>query len=136
MKKLILSVCLLSLSSCSVIMAGSKDTKPIEEDEAKAQLTRANFEKEISSNIVEEENFDNIDIITYSLTYDKAAKYRMVTHAALDIVTIGIWELFATVGEANTNPTFYYVDVTYDKGNNIKAVDIYYDPENTKSTGD
>jgi hypothetical protein len=136
MKYLLLSVYALSLSACSVVMAGSKDTSPIEQKDAKEQLTRKNFEENISSNIVEEEKFDNLTIVTYSLTYDKAAKFRMVTHAALDVLTFGIWELFGTVGEANTNPRFYYVDVTYDNNDNIKSADIYYDPENSKSTGD
>ncbi|HAG52520.1 MAG TPA: hypothetical protein DCL21_01915 [Alphaproteobacteria bacterium] len=136
MKYFLLCIYALTLSSCSVVMAGSKDTSPIKQEKAKEQLTRKSFEKNISSNVVEEEIFDDLSIITYSLNYDKAAKVRMFMHATLDVFTFGIWELFGTLGEVNTNQTIYYVDISYNNENKITAVDIYKDPENTKSTGD
>lgn len=131
MKYFTLLISSLFLSSCSVIMAGSKDTKPMKAQEAKEQLTRQSFEKNITSHITQEEIFDDITIVTYSLSYDKAAKARMFTHATLDILTVGIWELFGSIGEANTNATIYYLDVTYDKQNNITEVDVYHNNENT-----
>jgi len=136
MKYFTLCILALTLSACSVVMAGSKNTSPIKEEKAKKQLTRTKFEENISSNIVEEEMFDNLSIITYSLSYDKAAKARMLMHATLDVFTLGVWEVFGTLGEANTNQSIYYVDVTYNNDNKITAVDIYKDPENSKNTGD
>lgn len=125
--KLILVFCLFFLSSCSVIIAGLKETKPISKKEALNQITEENFEKNISTKPIETIQIsDNSYYKIYSLKYDSFAKTRMLIHASLDIVTAGIWEFVATPGESNTNMTIYYVKVKYtDK--KIDSVEILHD---------
>lgn len=130
MKKVIILSALL-LSSCSVVMAGSKKNSMFEEKSIKKEITRKNFELNISKDIITEETFDNITIVTYHLNYDKNAKYRMLAHLGLDIVTLGAWEVVGTVGEVKRKPDFYYIDVTYNLENKITAVDIYNYEEDT-----
>ncbi|UUV19866.1 hypothetical protein NRK67_10680 [Fusobacteria bacterium ZRK30] len=124
MKKILYIILIvISFTGCSVLIAGSKPTKPIDEEKVIKLETREQVEKKLTRSIVKEEKTENGTLVTYEKWYDRGAKVRMVLHAGLDVVTVGLWELIGTVGEINTNPTaFYDLDILYGKNNEIKDV--------------
>lgn len=106
--------CLLLLTSCSVIMAGSKETTPVTSKEVVKLATEENFESKISNNVIETIAINESSYYkVYGLSYDSFAKIRMIIHASLDIATVGLWEVIATPGEANSNMSIYYVKIKY-----------------------
>tara|TARA_Y100001960_G_C14662361_1_gene821553 strand:+ start:690 stop:1094 length:405 start_codon:yes stop_codon:yes gene_type:complete len=126
--KLFLVLNLFLLSSCSVIIAGLKETKPISKNEAQEQLTEENFEKNISTKPIDIIPIDdNSYYKVYSLKYDSFARTRMFIHAGFDVLTTGLWELAATPGESNLNMTIYYVKVKYidKKIDSVEILDNY-----------
>lgn len=126
MKKILYIILIvISFTGCSVLIAGSKPTKPIDEEKVIKLETREQVEKKLTRSIVKEEKTEKGTLVTYEKWYDRSAKVRMVLHAGLDVVTVGLWELVGTVGEINTNPTaFYDLEILYGKNNEIKDVVI------------
>ena len=126
MKKILYMIMIIiSFTGCSVLIAGSKPTKPVGEEKVIKLETREQVEKKLTKNIVKEEKTEGGTLVTYEKWYDRGAKVRMVLHAGLDIVTVGLWELVGTVGEINTNPTaFYDLEILYGENDEIKDVAV------------
>ena len=117
MKYIIVVLAALSLSACSAVMAGSKDTKPLNQEEIKKELSEKNFEDHISDNIIKEIKINNTSYYKiYELEYDKHAKGRMYSHLFWGVITLGIKEIVNTPGEALVKGTPYYVKIKYTNG--------------------
>lgn len=126
MKKMIsLLIITTSLTGCSVIMSASKPIRPVAKKKVLTLETRDQVESELTKNIIHEEKNKDGTLVTYSSWYDRGARVRMVVHAGLDVVTVGLWELVGAMGEANTNPTAYYdIEILYGEDNEIKGVEV------------
>lgn len=126
MKKIIcLFIFVLVFSGCSVLLAGSKSTKPVEKEDIVEIKTRSEFEEKVSKNIIKEEAIGSEKLVVYSKWYDSGAKIRMVMHLGLDVVTLGLWELVGFIGEVNTNPTaFYDLEVLYNDRDEIIGAEV------------
>lgn len=126
MKKIVLLVVIaMSLVGCSVLIAGSKDTRPLKKEEIDQIKTRGEFEQVVARSIVDERSIGEWNLVTYNKWYDRGAKVRMLSYVGLDILTLGAWELIGTIGEANTNPSSYYdLKVLYNEKDEIIKIDI------------
>lgn len=126
MKKILcLLVTAILFTGCSVIMSASKPTRPVTREKIVILETREQVEAKLTGSIIQEEKNEGGTLVTYSSWYDRGAKIRMVVHAGLDVVTVGLWELVGTMGEANTNPTAYYdIEILYGENNEIKGVEV------------
>lgn len=110
----------LFLQACSVGIAlnGKKDPdltvikKDTDREEVEFQLGSP---KEVLS-----QGADTIAIYEYELG-NEASAGRAVAHGAMDILTLGIWEVIGTPVELSTGSKFE-IQITYDQHNKIKSL--------------
>ena len=111
------------LSGCSVYMAANqppkKDTTVLLRGTPRTELIRV-LGVPTATN---ETNGIHSDIFTFKQGYSKTTKIlRSVSHATLDIVTLGLWEVAATPIEAINNGDDFHAEVTYDKDDKVSDV--------------
>jgi len=107
-------------TGCSVGMASSGTPDP-DLNTLKEGVTRQDIEptfgepEEISTN----DQGNQVAIYEYEIGNNPDDK-RAVAHFALDVYTLGLWEIVGTVMEAVKGDT-YELEVTYDKNNQVTS---------------
>ncbi len=113
------------LSGCAVYMAANqpmkKDTNLLQTGMPR-DLLLAEFGSPVST---EEVRGKKVDIFKYVDGYSDGNKaFRAVGHGAMDVLTLGLWEVVGTPTEATLNGTDVAVKVTYDKS--LKVEEVVY----------
>lgn len=103
-----------SLSGCSVSMALSGDRTP-DLDVIKIGALRDDVEFQLGQPDKIEKLSDSAEVAVYKYETDNdPSALRAVGHAALDVASLGIWEVVGTPIEASTGKE-HEVMITYDK---------------------
>ena len=122
---LILSLCVLAESGCSVVMAGrqpgKKDTSVFAigtpRDRVIAEVGPPSFTEAVPDG--------RKDIFNFVQGYSTGAKVaRGLFHGAADFFTAGLWEVVGTPTEQALNGTEVSVAVVYDPTDHIRRVDV------------
>lgn len=112
-----------STSGCSVFMAakqpGKKDTTVFREG-ARRSLIIAEYGHPTTTD--QKEN-GRVDVFKFRQGYSKGVKAtRAVTHGAMDVMTLGLWEVLGTPAEAIADGTEMAVEVQYDENDVVTRI--------------
>ncbi|WP_281758035.1 hypothetical protein [Succinatimonas hippei] len=113
-----------ALSGCSVYMASNqadkKDLSLLKEGMARSTLIGAYGAPQAS---VDDANYGKCDVWRFVQGYSNGAKTgRVATHAVLDVLTIGLWEIAGSSIESAADGTQVAYQVCYDKDQNVAMV--------------
>ncbi len=124
LRSLLFCVLLVSLSSCSVIMASNKSGTGI--NTVQAANTRGQIIATGAATIINTETDSKGNTIeTYKIQKEKGSIARAVMHGILDISSFGIWEAFGIPIEVVLNKKEYFaVRITYDKSGTITKKEL------------
>ncbi len=119
---LMLTVCLAS-SGCSVYMAanqpGNKNFELLKPGMPREAII-AEFGAPIST---EEKDGEKTDIYKFVQGYPQGEKaFRAVGHGAMDVLTLGLWEVVGTPTEGIMHGKDVVLKILYDKDNKVKTV--------------
>lgn len=123
MKKTLITICLvltIAGSGCSVFMAAKqpnkKDTTVFKEG-TRRSLIIAEFGHPTTT---EETEYGRMDVFKFTQGYSKGVKTtRAVGHGALDVMTLGLWEVIGTPAESLADGTEMAVEVQYNKADEV-----------------
>jgi hypothetical protein len=114
---------LLGQSGCSVVMAARQPPKrdlSVLSAGSPRSLVLAEFGQPLSTTMRDGER---VDVFSFTQGYNKVAKGgRALAHGALDVFTLGLWEVVGTPTEMVFDGTKMAFEVTYDAGDQIKDV--------------
>lgn len=120
----LLFVCCVSFSGCSVVMAAKQpDKKNLKVLTVGAP--RANILAEFGAPAGTETDSEGnkVDIFQFKQGFDTATKTaRSVVHGVADVCTLGLWEVVGTPAEALFGAKDMAVKVTYDKEDKVKNI--------------
>ncbi len=72
--------------------------------------------------VSEKNNGKKVEIYMFKQGYHGAVKAsRAFFHGAADVVTLGLWEIVSTPGEAHFDGTDMSIEVTYDENNKVES---------------
>ncbi len=112
-----------SLDSCSVIMASRKNG--VEIHELQSCRSRGQF---VSANpqVISTERLSTGELVeVYQFKQATGSKGRAVMHALLDVTSVGIWEVVGTPMEGYYNQSEYFtIRVTYNESDIATRVEI------------
>jgi len=121
---ILLFVCCISFSGCSVVMAAKQPDKKnlkvlnvgVQRDNILAEFgTPAATETDVEGN--------KVDVFKFKQGFDTATKAtRSVVHGVADVLTLGLWEVVGTPAEAIFGGKDMAVKVTYDKDERAKNI--------------
>lgn len=114
---------IVSMTSCSVIMAAKKegvDVSRIQACRTRGQVLATGIQPIESQRLSDTEFYE-----VYQVQRPRGSAARAFMHGALDICTCGIWEAIGTPIEACVDQKeFYCLKITYDNCENIQKVEI------------
>lgn len=117
------SVILSSLTSCSVVMAAKKEGTSIEK--VQACRSRGQFLACGATVISSERMQDGGLVETYRFQRETGSTARAFMHGALDLSTLGAWEVIGTPIESYMDEKSYFaVRVYYDQNENTQKVEL------------
>jgi len=121
---ILLAVCCMSFSGCSVVMAArqpdKKNLKTLEIGTPRNNVV-AEFGSPASTETDSQGN--KVDIFQFKQGFNTATKAtRSLVHGVADVFTLGLWEVVGTPAEAIFGGKDMAVKVTYDKDEKIKDV--------------
>jgi len=134
----ILLLLYLGNTGCSVGMASSGTPDP-DMNKLKEGVTREQIESTFGEpeEIATNDQGNQVAIYEYEIGNNPDEK-RAVAHFALDVYTLGLWEVVGTLMEAVKGDT-YELEVTYDKNNqviNFKHLDGPVSSAENEATGE
>lgn len=111
----------LSLSACSVGMALSGKKDP-DLSVIKRGANRSEVELQLGSPLKVAEGANDESLATYEYEIgNEPSTGRAVAHGAMDVLTLGLWEVIGTPVEAITGNK-YQITITYDKEDKVVKV--------------
>ena len=124
--KKVLSIYILCLlvTSCSVVMSGSKSGTSI--DDISHSETRASVISKDGVEIIhtEKDEDNKITYEDYLVQKPKGSVWRAVMHGALDVVTLGLWEVVGTPVELSKGgKTYIPIRIHYNEDETIKKLE-------------
>jgi hypothetical protein len=121
MKKFMVAISLLLLYGCSVGMALSGKREP-NIDIVKVGSTRGEIELHLGPSTTSKKTVDGtrIDVYEHEIGNEPSAG-RAIGHAAMDILTLGIWEMVGTPIEASQGDK-RQITIKYDNDNRVEAI--------------
>jgi len=123
MKYFAVSVLAITLSGCSVYMATQQ---PDKKDLSLLQMgtPRSTLLGELGYPQAQtEHDGKKWDIWRFKQGYSGGAKVgRAAGHAAMDVLTLGVWEVVGTPVEAAADGTMVAYEVSYDTSNNVSSI--------------
>ncbi len=112
-----------ALSSCSVAMAARKEGTSIEK--IRCCHTRGQILSQAACVISSERTQDGSLIEVYQFQKERGSAARAFMHGALDVSTLGLWEVVGTPIEACVNErTYFSLRVYYDYCENIRKIEL------------
>ncbi len=110
------------LTSCSVMMAA--DSKGTSIETIQKATTRDDLIA-CGASLISSEQFEKKRIDIFKVSREKGSISRALINGLLDISTAFFWELAATPIEISyAKDVFYNVKVTFDRKDNIQAIEI------------
>ncbi len=125
MKKNILYLallCLITLSSCSVMMAAKKEGMSI----TQVQTMRTRCQLIASgAQLISGERLPSGELCeVYQIQNTRGSAARAFMHGLLDVSTCGVWEVIGTPIEASNPREYYCVRVTFDENEVIRRIEL------------
>lgn len=124
MKKLfVLLLAATVLSSCSVVMAAKKEGVSVERLQAchtRGQIIATGAQVVSSERLVSGELIE-----VYQILKERGSAARAFMHGALDVSTLGLWEVFGTPIEATVDKKeFYSLKIYYDTQDIVQKIEL------------
>jgi hypothetical protein len=111
------------LTSCSVVMAAKKEGTSI--DKVQACHSRGQF-LSCGAIIVSSERLCTGELVeTYQFQKERGSAARALMHGALDVSTLGLWEVVGTPIEVCVDEkTYFSIRVYYDENEIAKKIEL------------
>ncbi len=124
MKKILFSLSLLLLPSCSVVMASNTsgtDIESVQSAWSRTQLIALGAEP-----IITERNEAGLLVETYKIQKECGSVARAYMHGLLDLITAFLWEFAGTpIESALDQKRFYSVKVTFDENEQVQKMELF-----------
>lgn len=112
-----------TLTSCSVVMAAKKEGVAVEKLQAchnRGQVIATGAQVVSSERLVTGELIE-----VYQIQKERGSAARAFMHGALDVSTLGLWEVFGTPIEATVDKKeFYSLKIYYDAEDIVKKIEL------------
>ncbi len=110
-------------TSCSVVMAANKSGTSI--DKVQASRSRGQV-LSYGPTIISTEKLSTGELVeTYQFKKEKGSAARALMHGALDVCTLGVWEVVGTPVEACMDEEkFFVVKIFYDSKENVIKMEL------------
>lgn len=131
MKKILALTLIVFLSSCSVYMAATQDSRKDTESVVKGS-PRALVLGKLGQPVSTEKTDKGVkkDYFSFNQGYSGGTKaVRAVGHGVMDVLTLGIWEVIGTPIEGVADGQEMNFEITYDKNDKVDKMKVFSDGE-------